>query len=175
MNGYARFIYVGWVAALSGCDNTQDLAHLQAYLQAVQVRPGQAVAPVQRFEPASVARYGASGLRNPFQALHGGDAATWKSSLAGVPEDELRTKVYLEGLDLEQFEMVGTLSNNQQVNALLRAQGMVHRLKPGDYLGRNNGQIASIEPTHVEVFEVISDGRGGWLERTLAIHLKQQS
>ena len=57
----------------------------------------------------------------------------------------------------------------------LRAKGVVHRVQPGDYLGRNNGQIADITPQHVDVFEVISDGRGGWLERTLTISLKQQS
>lgn len=71
--------------------------------------------------------------------------------------------------------MVGTLSNDLQANALLRANGVIHRLKVGDYLGRNNGQIASIEATFVEVFEVISDGQGGWLERSLTIPLKLQS
>ena len=71
--------------------------------------------------------------------------------------------------------MVGTLSSALQINALLRAKGVVHRLKIGDYLGRNNGQIASINNARVEVFEVISDGRGGWLERSLTIPLKQQS
>lgn len=175
MSVYFRFYLIGLMGTLSGCDNTQDTASLNAYLQAVLARPGQAVAPVPSVRPVRVADYGAAGLRNPFQALHESSAASWQVSLAGDDGDESRVKVFLEGMDLEQFEMVGTLSNSEGANALLRLRGVVHRLKVGDYLGRNNGQIAAIDTAHVEVFEVISDGRGGWLERTLAIPLKQQS
>lgn len=175
MSVYVQLMCVGLAVALSGCDDTRDIALLQTYLQAVQARPGQAVAPVRSAEPMSIVEYGAAGLRSPFQGFHGDSAGTWKVSLAGSDEETLRARAFLESLGLEQFEMVGTLSNDHGANALMRAQGVVHRLKVGDYMGRNNGQIVSIEATRVEVFEVISDGRGGWLERTLAIPLKQQS
>ena len=81
----------------------------------------------------------------------------------------------LEGFDLEQFEMVGALSSESQASALLRVNGVIHRVKVGDYLGRNNGQVAWIQAQQIEVFELIPDGRGGWLERSLTIPLKQQS
>ena len=104
-----------------------------------------------------------------------GAPGSWQASLAGDGLDENRPRQFLESFDLEQFEMVGTLTGAQQTSALLRAGEVVHRLKTGDYLGRNNGQIVSIDAAQVEVFEVISDGRGGWLERSLTIPLKQQS
>ena len=114
-------------------------------------------------------------LRSPFQALPEFETGRWQVSLLTEGPDQYRVRTHLETIDLEQFEMVGTLSNGAEYNALLRAGGRVHRLKMGDALGRNNGQVAWVTATGVEVFEVIPDGRGGWLQRSLTIPLKQQS
>ena len=170
-----RLLGAGLLASLVGCDNPQGTVELQRYLQATQVEAGSALSPLPGVSAAPVFAYAAADLRNPFQAVPGRGAGSWQVSLAGDDLDGLRPRQPLESVDLEQFEMVGTLFSDQQANALLRANGVVHRLKVGDYLGRNNGQIAAIETTQVEVFELISDGRGGWLERSLTIPLKQQS
>ena len=164
------------LAGLTGCDHAHNLAQLQASLQAVPAGPVTVMAAVPRVEPLAVVAYAAAGLRSPFQAQLDGGTGRWQPSLLVAEDlDNDRPRHFLEGLALEQFEMVGTFSNERGANALLRANGLVHRLKVGDYLGRNNGQVASINRAHVEVFEVISDGQGGWLERSLSIPLKQQS
>jgi len=172
----ARLWVMGWAVALAGCDNGQSPVQLQAWLQEVRTHGGDAVVTVAQAGDRPPFVYTAQALRSPFQAAGEAGAGSWQTSL--LRDDELdgnRPRQFLEGIDLEQFEMVGTLSSALQINALLRAKGVVHRLKIGDYLGRNNGQIASINNARVEVFEVISDGRGGWLERSLTIPLKQQS
>lgn len=174
MNSGVWLIVVGLMAGLGGCDNVQGTAQLQEYLQAVQARPGVVIEPVAQVEPRAVFVYDAMALRSPFQAQREEDEGSWQTSLVDDVQGE-RVRQLLEGVDLARIEMVGTLSNEQQTNALLRANGIVHRLQVGDYLGRNNGQIAQIGAAHIEVFEVISDGRGGWLERSLTIPLKQQS
>ena len=171
-----RLFSLGLMAALAGCDDAQSLAQLQTSLQAVPAGPVAVMAAVPRVEPPAVVAYAAAGLRSPFQAQLDGGAERWQPSLLVAEDlDNDRPRHFLEGLALEQFEMVGTFSNEHGASALLRANGLVHRLKVGDYLGRNNGQVAFIDPAHVEVFEVISDGQGGWLERSLSIPLKQQS
>ena len=170
-----RLFGAGLLASLAGCDSAQSTIALQSYLLATQAYGNSAIAPLPVISVAPVFAYGAMALRNPFQTVPERGAGDWQVSLAGDESDEGRPRQFLEGFDLEKFEMVGTLSNELQTNALLRANGVIHRLKVGDYLGRNNGQIASIEAQQVEIFELISDGRGGWLERSLTIPLKQQS
>lgn len=175
MSVYFRLIVAGLMASLAGCDSAQSTAPIQAYLQAVQARPGAAIPPVPGVLPQRVFIYEAVALRSPFQVSSEGGTGGWQTSLVEGGLESDRAREVLEGVDLAQFEMVGTLFNALEANALLRVNGVVHRLKVGDYLGRNNGQVTSIGAAHVEVFEVVSDGRGGWLERSLTIPLKQQS
>ena len=84
-------------------------------------------------------------------------------------------KQYLEGFNIEQFEMVGTISNATGSFALLRGAGGVHRLRVGDYLGRNDGRIVAISGSQVDVVEIVPDGEGAWLERPRTIPLKEHS
>ena len=171
----SRLCMAGLCACLAGCDDAQRTAQLQAFLQATQHHEGPVIASVPPLVRPPVFVYDAANLRSPFQQVREGAVGSWQTSLVEDGVDNSRVRSFLEGFDLEQFELVGTLSNDRESNALLRANGVVHRLKVGDYVGRNNGQIAWIDKAHVEVFEVISDGQGGWLERSLTIPLKQQS
>ena len=170
-----RLLLAGALASICACDGSQSTAQLEHYLQATPVQKSAVIAAVPSLAQPRFFAYEATSLRSPFQRNHADEGNAWQASVAHNAPDEGRVRSFLERLELAQFEMVGTLSNHLESNALLRANGVVHRLKTGDYLGRNNGQIAAISPQHVEVFEVISDGRGGWLERSLTISLKQQS
>ncbi|KPW20165.1 Pilus assembly protein, PilQ [Pseudomonas syringae pv. aceris] len=89
--------------------------------------------------------------------------------------DEHRVKQFLEGFNIESFEMVGTIGNESGTFALLRGAGGVHRVKVGDYLGRNNGRVVSIGDAQVDVIEIVPDGEGAWLERPRTIALKERS
>ena len=171
----ARCLAIGLAAVLAGCDSMPDTGELHDYLRAVQARPGRALEPLPDVLATPAFVYDAMALRSPFQALPEFETGRWQVSLLTEGPDQYRVRTHLETIDLEQFEMVGTLSNGAQYNALLRAGGRVHRLKIGDALGRNNGQVAWVTATGVEVFEVIPDGRGGWLQRSLTIPLEQQS
>jgi type IV pilus assembly protein PilP len=42
---------------------------------------------------------------------------------------------------------------------------------PGNYLGQNDGRIAQISESEIELVEIISDGIGGYIERDAAISL----
>ncbi|WP_426136054.1 pilus assembly protein PilP [Pseudomonas sp. PWP3-1b2] len=111
--------------------------------------------------------------RDPFQPL-----ALQAEPVSGRPAsapDLSRPKALLEGLAVDQFEMVGTLSRGAQRFALLRAASTVHRLAVGDYLGPNHGRVTAIHDGHVELAELFPDEAGAWLERSRILVLNVNS
>ncbi|MGG7671130.1 pilus assembly protein PilP [Pseudomonas sp. WC2] len=161
--------------ALSGCGGSNDFSDLDAYMNEVRLRPAGKIEPTPTFRSYPTFTYSAANLRSPFSRQVRVDLAGQKHGSRNVKPDPNRVKQYLEGFNIEQFEMVGTISNVSGSFALLRGAGGVHRLKVGDYLGRNDGRIVAISATQVDVVEIVPDGQGAWLERPRTIPLKEHS
>jgi len=161
--------------ALSGCGGSNDFSDLDAYLNEVRLRPAGKIEPTPTFRSYPTFTYSAANLRSPFSRQVRVDLAGQKHGSRNVKPDPNRVKQYLEGFNIEQFEMVGTIANASGSFALLRGAGGVHRLKVGDYLGRNDGRIVAISATQVDVVEIVPDGEGAWLERPRTIPLKEHS
>ncbi len=152
-------------ASLTACDNSNDVGDLDAYLNEVRLRAPGKIEPTPTFRSYPTFTYSAANLRSPFSRQVRVDLAGQKRGSRNVTPDLNRVKQYLEGFNIEQFEMVGTISNATGSFALLRGAGGVHRLKVGDYLGRNDGRIVAISGSQVDVIEIVPDGEGAWLER----------
>lgn len=160
---------------LGGCGSGGDFADLQAYMDQVRARPKGAIEPLPKFQPYEAFTYNAASLRSPFQPPVKIDLAVKQKGSKVVKPDETRVKQFLEGFNIETFEMVGTLSNQQGMFGLIRGAGGVHRVRVGDYLGRNDGKIVSISEGKIDVVEIVPDGEGGWLERPRSLTLKERS
>ena len=48
----------------------------------------------------------------------------------------------------------------------------MHRVREGDFMGSNWGEIETITPSRIDLTEIVSDGGDGWLERPRSIELK---
>ncbi|MDQ0124505.1 type IV pilus assembly protein PilP [Pseudomonas lini] len=164
-----------FIAGLAGCGGDNDVSDLDAYMNEVRLRPRGKIEPTPVFRSYPTFTYSAANLRSPFSKQVRVDLAGQKHGSRNVKPDPGRVKQYLEGFNIEQFEMVGTLSNATGSFALLRGAGGVHRLKVGDYLGRNDGRIVAISGSQVDVVEIVPDGQGAWLERPRTIPLKEHS
>jgi type IV pilus assembly protein PilP len=160
---------------LSGCDNGNQFGDLQAYMDEVRARPTGVIEPLPKFRPYEAFTYSAAALRSPFQPPVKVDLVRRQKGSQQVKPDETRVKQFLEGFNIEQFEMVGTMANDSGTFALMRGGGGVYRMKVGDYLGRNHGRIVSISDSQVDVVEIVPDGEGAWLERPRSISLKERS
>lgn len=160
---------------LAGCGFGNDFGDLQAYMDEVRVRPKGSIEPLPKFQAYEAFTYSASALRSPFQPPSKLELVQRQKGSKEIKPDETRVKQFLEGFNIEAFEMVGTLSNGGGLYALVSGAGGVHRIKVGDYLGRNDGRIVSIDDAVVEVVEIVPDGDGGWLERPRSITLKERS
>ena len=168
-------LMVAILAVLAGCGSGSDVSDLDAYMNEMRLRAPGKIEPTPTFRSYPTFTYNAANLRSPFSRQVRVDLAGQKRGSRNVKPDLSRAKQYLEGFNIEQFEMVGTISNAAGSFALLRGAGGVHRLKVGDYLGRNDGKIVAISGSQVDVVEIVPDGQGAWLERPRTILLKEQS
>lgn len=175
MNGSRLVLSCLLLAGLAGCGSNNDFADLQRYMDEVRARPKGSIEPLPKFQPYEAFAYSAAALRSPFQPPIKIEMVNKQKGSQEVKPDETRVKQFLEGFNIEVFEMVGTLSNDGGMFALVRGAGGVHRVKVGDYLGRNHGRIMAINEAKVDVIEIVPDGEGGWLERPRSLSLKERS
>jgi type IV pilus assembly protein PilP len=162
-------------SAFAGCGAGNDFSDLQVFMEDVYKRPQGAIEPLPKFQAYEVFTYGAAGLRSPFQPPVKIDLANQQKRSASVKPDETRIRQFLEGFNIEVFEMVGTLGKDGGIFALVRGAGGVHRVKVGDYLGRNHGRVVAIDEAKIEVVEIVPDGEGGWLERPRSLTLSERT
>ena len=90
--------------------------------------------------------------------------------------DNTRVKEPLESFPLDALDMVGTIGDpmNSPTALITDPSGAVHRVKPGNYLGQNDGQITAVYEDRVELVELVSNGNGGWMERPASIALDDE-
>ncbi len=118
--------------------------------------------------------YTAADERSPFVARlpEAEEQAQGSEELA---PDMTRPRETLEAYRLSELRLVGTLVEDGQPSALVRApDGQVHRLYVGNHMGSDFGRIVSITSSSVQLVEVVPTGRGGWIERTTRLELNGQ-
>lgn len=157
---------------LVGCE--RGTSDLQRWVQEERQRPGQPLDPVPPIAVAEVVAYEAFDLRDPFQrrpaAAELAGVAENDDGVGGLRPDPNRRREFLEGFPLDTLTMVGTLRIDDVDFALIRDnESVIHRVRAGNYLGRNHGEIERVTPTRVELRELIQDGRGSWTERRVQI------
>lgn len=77
-----------------------------------------------------------------------------------------RPKEELEDFPLESLKMVGYLSQKGIAHGLIRSsERKIYRVKVGNYIGLNYGQVISITETEMRIKEMVQDSVGDWTER----------
>ena len=160
---------------LTGCGVSGDFDDLRSYMDEVRAKPKGSIEPLPAFLPYEAFTYSAASLRHPFQPPMKIDLTQRRKGTKDIRPDETRIKQFLEEFNIENFVMVGTLAKGEGNYALIKGGDGVHRVKVGDYLGRNHGRIVEISEAEVDVLEIVPDGEGGWLERPRSLTLKERS
>lgn len=169
-----RFVALGLaLGMLAGCDSGADFQDLQVYVNEVRAKPRGSIEPTPSFAPYEAFTYSVAALRHPFQRQLKSEAAERLSGAPDVKPDEARIRQFLEEFNIETFTMVGTLADRSGTYALVSGADGVHRVRAGDYLGRNHGRIVAIGEAEISVLEIVPDGEGGWLERPRSLALKE--
>ena len=91
--------------------------------------------------------------------------------MKGRAPDTNRPKEPLEAFALESIQMLGTITQNQETFALVKAGTNLYRVKKGNYMGQNFGVITAIDENQISLKEIVQDGTGEWTERVSALQL----
>ena len=148
-----------------------DMDDLDQYINEVKARPGGRIEPLPEITPYEVFTYvaDAQGMRSPFIP---DTPQSSGSGAGGTRPDPDRSREYLESFPLDTLGMVGTLYIGETMYGLVQtADGLIHRVVPGNYMGQNDGRITDISESDITLVEIISDGIGGYIERDAAVGL----
>lgn len=92
----------------------------------------------------------------------------------GIHPDPDRIREELEKYSLVSLKMMGTLRlQDGNLWALVKApDGVVHRVKTGNYLGTDHGQIKAITEQRLQLIEIVAEGNH-WIERDAFLSLTE--
>lgn len=168
------------VSLVSGCIWVEDTTDLSKFVTDVQAKPKGKIVPLPTFEPYHSFVYQGASLRDPFIPL-----VRVVSTLEnfeqddnnGLQPDQNRLRSYLEQFSVDQLSMVGTIGKAEEDffwALVLDDNHEIHRVTIGDYLGLDYGRVVAVSDQQLDVVEIISNGRGGWMQRPRTIELAEQ-
>lgn len=92
----------------------------------------------------------------------------------GMQPDLNRPKEPLEGYSLETLKMVGMLSRQGVIHAVIKTpDNSIYHVRKGNYAGQNFGLITLISDGEVGLREIVQDSAGDWSERTSTLLLQE--
>jgi len=166
-----------------GCGDAR-LGELQTWLAEIKRLPPEPLDPPPQIKQIDNFLYDDTGRRDPFVMDERSAAESAEArATSGIAPDPLRSKEPLEQYPLDALRMVGTLqwdpnapdaAKRAEVGGLVTTpDGILHRVRVGNYLGRNEGRITLIDEQGIQLTEIVQDGAGDWSERQATLPLTQ--
>jgi len=161
------------IVLVTGCSRG-EMTDLEAYVAEIKARENPSVEPIPPFDIAPGHFYEVDNMRDPFIPVIGADQKQAQSTEVGntllCPQpDQNRVRIGLETQPLDSLSMVGIL---QQADGTLwgliesKTDGTIYKVRTGDYMGTNYGEVINITENRIELLEWYPDGKGCWLEQT---------
>lgn len=171
-------------ASLAGCAE-KTMLDLETYTAEVLARKGRGVELLPEMKPPERYLYRAQeeGKPDPFVAFFDLEKQGQQQATVKVdPEQErmrrecaARPPEELESFELDSLRMVGTLEDTEVLwGIIVDRGGTVHRVKVGNYIGRNCGKILEISEARIDIREIVTDAENKYLERQASIALAEQ-
>jgi type IV pilus assembly protein PilP len=168
-----KLVVLAGVALLCGCGG-EEQGELRQELAAMTKDLRGKVDPLPQVRSYEPVPYKGESMLDPFvpgRIVVAQAAGTGGGG--GVQPDVNRPKEPLESFPLEGLQMVGTLAQNKDTYALVRAGTNLFRVKKGNYMGQNFGVITAIDEAQISLKEVIQDSGGDWVERSTTLQMSE--
>ena len=163
----------GCALGLAGCSGEEHSDLKQELAEATKDFRGQ-VPPLPQVRPYEPVPYTAEGQVDPFrqERIEVAQAGPRNSDTTSkIAEQEKRVKEPLEAFPLESIQMLGTITQDKETFALVKAGPNLYRVKKGNYMGQNFGVITGIDEGQIKLKELVQDSGGEWVERASALQL----
>ena len=159
-------------ALLAGCGAEEHTDLKEELAQATKDFRGR-VEPLPQVKPYEPVPYTAEGQIDPFrpERIEVAQAGRSSASASKVAEHEKRLKEPLEAFPLESIQMMGTITQEKETFALVKAGPNLYRVRKGMYMGQNFGVITSIDEAAISLKELVQDSGGEWVERASTLQL----
>jgi type IV pilus assembly protein PilP len=164
-------LMLGALLVLAGC--TRGMSDLRDWVAQEKGKKGAPIPPLPVIKTFETFQYADEGKRDPFSAS---TAELQPTAAANGPRpDEGRAKQPLEMFALDSMKMVGTVGSGANIEALVKDPGgVIHPVHRNEYMGQNYGRVTDIAEDHIDLVELVSNGNGGWMERSASIGLGEK-
>ena len=148
------------------CSSSGDI-ELTHYINSIKSRPPKPIEPIPDFKQLPKFTYPEDEIRrSPFRPM------LPKQQADLFAPDIKRPKQPLEFFPLDALQFVGLLEQGHDVWALiLQPSGIITRVKVGDYMGQNYGQVVAIKAHSMKVEEKININ-GKWEKKGITINMR---
>lgn len=173
MNTRLLLLLAGAAALLAACGG-EEQGELRQELAAMTKDLRGKVDPLPEVRSYEPVPYKGESMLDPFvpgRIVVSQAGGTTAGGGGGVQPDLNRPKEPLESFPLEGIQMVGTLAQNKDMFALVRAGSNLFRVKKGNYMGQNFGVITAIDEGQISLKEVVQDSGGDWVERSTTVQM----
>lgn len=157
-----------------GCGGGDDHEDLLAFMAGARAKPVGNIEPLPEVPVYETFRYSRVALRSPFDkpvTLIPGQAVVAR---VAVEPDGARTRELLESFNFATLTLVGALQRDGVRWGLVDdGTGGIHRVRVGNYLGKNHGRIVAASENRLDVVEIVPDGKGGWIETPRTLELRE--
>lgn len=170
---------VACLVVLTGCSTSGD-DELQAWMQSERNTIKPQVKPIPEPTKFIPQTYGGEQRMSPFSgeklasAMRGSPSTIVVNSALIEPELN-RRKQPLEAYPLDAMSMVGSISSQGQLVALVKVDSLLYQVRTGSYLGQNYGRVNKITETEVTLREIVQDSAGEWTERPAALQIQEEA
>jgi type IV pilus assembly protein PilP len=160
------------VTLLAACGGDEHRELRQELAELTKDYRGQ-VPPLPQVRPYEPVPYTAEGQIDPFrpERIEVAQASRSSNAASKIAEHEKRLKEPLEAFPLESIQMLGTITQEKETFALVKAGPNLYRVKKGNYMGQNFGVITAIDESQINLKELVQDSGGEWVERSSALQL----
>jgi len=153
--------------------SSEEHSDLRQFVKESDKLPHGRIPPLPDVKPYEPFTYSAFDLLDPFKPRK---IEPPKGAGGGFLAPDLnRRREPLESYPLESLRMVGTIEQNKQMFALVRApDNTLFRVRHGNYVGQNFGRIVGIVESSVKLKEIVQDSGGNWEEKDQALLLQEE-
>jgi type IV pilus assembly protein PilP len=158
---------------ITSCANP-ELEDLRRFVSAKKAEIPGRIEPIPEIKQIETFLYEEQDRRDPFTPMKEQESQEVSLVENGIKPDRDRRKEELESYALDALRMVGILERSGNTWGLVKTkEGTIHRVRSGNYMGQNHGQIMHISEEKIELTEIIQDSTGGYIERQATLALTE--